>query len=145
MCSHSVSLSVVLVQLLSRVRLFATPSTAARQASLSFTVSLSVLKLMSTDPSCPLSSPPAFSLSQHLICSQRLFPSLSSVHASIYRVPSTCRLVLGFELKGHLISVLEAHKPARNKQRQSQNHLRPRSVGDQGRRLLGAMFEPRSK
>ena len=35
------------VQLLSRVRFFATPWTAARQASLSFTVSQSLLKLMS--------------------------------------------------------------------------------------------------
>ena len=38
---------VVLIQLLSRVRLFATPWTAANQASLSFTVSQSLLKLMS--------------------------------------------------------------------------------------------------
>ena len=37
------------VQLLSRVRLFETPWTAARQASLSFTVSRSLLKLMSIE------------------------------------------------------------------------------------------------
>ena len=37
----------VVVQSLSCVRLFVTPWTAARQASLSFTISLSVLKLMS--------------------------------------------------------------------------------------------------
>ena len=37
------------VQLLSRVRLFATPWTAARQASLSITNSQSLLKLMSTE------------------------------------------------------------------------------------------------
>ena len=37
---------VVIVQLLSCVRLFATPWTAAHQASLSFTVSYSLLKLM---------------------------------------------------------------------------------------------------
>ena len=37
------------VQLLSRVRLFATPWTAARQASLSFTISRSLLKLMSVE------------------------------------------------------------------------------------------------
>ena len=36
----------VVIQLLSRVQLFATPWTAARQASLSFTVSRSLLKLM---------------------------------------------------------------------------------------------------
>ena len=38
----------IVVQSLSRVRLFATPWTAARQAPLSFAVSRSLLKLMST-------------------------------------------------------------------------------------------------
>ena len=41
--------NVVAVQLLSCVRLFATPGTAACQASLSFTISLSLLKLISTE------------------------------------------------------------------------------------------------
>ena len=41
--------SIVVVQLLSRVRLSATPWTAARQASLSFTISQSLLKLMSIE------------------------------------------------------------------------------------------------
>ena len=40
----------VVVQLLSGVWLFATPRAAALQASLSFTVSRSLLKLMSTEP-----------------------------------------------------------------------------------------------
>ena len=60
------------VQSLSRVRLFATPWTAARQASLSITNSRSLLKPMSIEsdaiqPSHPLSSPypPALNLSQH--------------------------------------------------------------------------------
>ena len=54
---------VVVVQSLSCVRLFATPWTAAHQASLSFTISLSDV----IQPSRPLSSPPlpAFILSQH--------------------------------------------------------------------------------
>ena len=39
---------IIVVQSLSCVGLFATPKTAARQASLSFTISLSLLKLMST-------------------------------------------------------------------------------------------------
>ena len=70
------------VQWLSRVRLFATPWTAARQASLSITNSWSLLKLMSISdaiqPSHPLSSPspPAFNLSQH----QSLFKWASSSH-----------------------------------------------------------------
>ena len=60
------------VQMLSRVRLFVTPWTAAPQASLSFTISQSLLKLMSIESVMPsnhliLSSPssPAFNLSQH--------------------------------------------------------------------------------
>ena len=72
------------VQSLSRVRLFATPWTAARQASLSITNSRSLFKLMSIEsvmPSnhliccCPL-SPPAFNLPQH----QGLFQWVSSLY-----------------------------------------------------------------
>ena len=44
---------VVVVKLLSRVRLFATPSTAARQAYLSGTISQSLLKLLSTESVMP--------------------------------------------------------------------------------------------
>ena len=59
----------VVVQWLSRVQLFVTPSTAARRASLSFTISKSLLKLMSIElvmPSnqsvlrCPLLLPSVF-------------------------------------------------------------------------------------
>ena len=54
------------VQSLSRVRLFATPWTAARQASLSITNSRSLLKLMSIGLVMPLSpSPPTLNPSQH--------------------------------------------------------------------------------
>ena len=42
-------LIVVVVQLLSHVRLFETPWTAACQASVSFTISQSLLKLMSAE------------------------------------------------------------------------------------------------
>ena len=55
---------LVVVQLLSRVRLFATPWTAAPQASLSFTISWSLLKLLpieSVMPSNHLSSVIPFS------------------------------------------------------------------------------------
>jgi len=56
------------VQLLSRVRLFATPWTAACQASLSITNSQSLLKLMSTESVMP---------SNHLIlCHPLLLPSI---------------------------------------------------------------------
>ena len=56
------------VQSLSHVRLFATPWTAARQASLSITNSLSVLKLMSIESVMP---------SNHLnLCHPLLLPSI---------------------------------------------------------------------
>ena len=69
-------------QLLSRAQLFATPWTAACQASLSFTISQSLLKIMSIisdaiQPSHPLSPPfPSLYLPQH----QGLFQWVSSSH-----------------------------------------------------------------
>ena len=58
----------VVVQLLTCVRLFVTPWTAARQASLSFTISWSLLKLMSIESVMP---------SKHLIfCHSLLLPSI---------------------------------------------------------------------
>ena len=59
----------IVVQLLSCVRLFATPRTAARQASLSFTISWSLLKLMSIELVMP---------SNHLVfcCPLLLLPSV---------------------------------------------------------------------
>ena len=62
------SLYVVVIQSLSHVRLFGTPCIAAQQASLSFTISVSFLKLMSTEVvipfnhlilCCPLFLPPS--------------------------------------------------------------------------------------
>ena len=64
---------VVVVQSLSRVRLFATPWTAARQASLSITISWSLLKLMSIESAMP---------SNHLILCRPLL-LLPSVFPSI--------------------------------------------------------------
>ena len=70
---------VVIVQLLSRVPLFVTPWTAARQASPSFTISLSLLKFMSIEwvmPSnhlilcCPFSCLKSFPASGSLPVSQ---------------------------------------------------------------------------
>ena len=67
-----VTVVVLSFQLFSCVQLFVTPWTAAHQASLSFTISWSLLKLMSIElvmpiqPSHLLSSPsPAFNLFQH--------------------------------------------------------------------------------
>ena len=51
--AHSVQSQVVVVQLLSHVWLFATPWPAACQASLSFTISRSLLRLMSSESVMP--------------------------------------------------------------------------------------------
>ena len=48
-CHNDFFSEVFVVQSLSQVRLFAIPWTAAHQASLSFTISLSLLKFMSTE------------------------------------------------------------------------------------------------
>ena len=79
--SHSVCLSLLLfvvVQLLSCVLLFATPWTAAHQTSLSYTISWSLLKLMSIESVMP---------SNHLMLGFPLL-LLPSVFPSI-RVSST--------------------------------------------------------
>ena len=90
LCGHTILLSCAItqsVQLLSRVRLLATPWTAARQASLSITNSRSLLKLMSIE-SVMLSnhlsspSPPTLNLSQH----QGLFQWVGSSH----QAPKVC-------------------------------------------------------
>ena len=84
MTVYSKDIETVVVQLLSHVWLFVTPWTEAHQASLSFTISRSLLKLMCIElvmPSnhfilcCPL-PPPAFNLSQY----QGLFKWVSSSH-----------------------------------------------------------------
>ena len=62
---------IVVVQSLSHVRLFATPWTAACQASLSFTISRSLLELMSIESVMP---------SNHLIL---YHPLLSSIFPSL--------------------------------------------------------------
>ena len=70
---NSSSSSLVVVQSLTCVQLFVTPWTAASQASLSFTISLSLLKLLSVESVMP---------SNHLILC-RLFILLPSIFPSI--------------------------------------------------------------
>ena len=65
----SIGKDVVIVQLLGHVRLFATPWTAARQVSLSFTISWSLLKLVSIELVMP-------SNCLILCCSFLLLPSI---------------------------------------------------------------------
>ena len=64
-----INIELFVVQLLSRVRLFATPRTAALQASQSFTISQSLLKLMSIKSVMPLNY-------LILCCTFLLLPSL---------------------------------------------------------------------
>ena len=74
---------MVAVQSLSRVWLFATPWTTARQASLSFTISRSLLKLMSVESVMP---------SNHLLLPS-IFPSIrifSNESALLIRWPKYC-------------------------------------------------------
>ena len=64
---------LVVVQLLSCVQLFVTPWTAARQASLSFTVSQHLLKLMSIESMMP---PNHLILCHSLLLLPSIFPSI---------------------------------------------------------------------
>ena len=74
MCSNSIFCPTIQsVQLLSCVRLFATPWTAAHQASLSITVSQSLLKLMSTESVMPSSH---LTLCCPLLLLPSIFPSI---------------------------------------------------------------------
>ena len=80
--SRGLFCEVVVFQLLSQARLLATPWTAACQVSLSFTISPSLLKLMSiglmmsSNHHLSPTSHPALNLSQH----QGLFQRVSSSH-----------------------------------------------------------------
>ena len=72
------------VQSLSRVQLFATPWTAARQASLSITNSRSLLKLMSIEPMMPPNRP---ILCRPLLLLPSIFPSIRAFsNESVLRI-----------------------------------------------------------
>ena len=66
-------LEIFVVQLLSHVQLFVTPWTAACQASLSFTISRSLLKLMSVESVMPSSY---LTLCHPLLLLPSIFPSI---------------------------------------------------------------------
>ena len=85
----------IVVQLLSSVRLFATPRTAAHQASLFFTIFWSLLKLMSIESVMP---------SNHLIlcCPLLLLPSIfPGIIGKVQWVGSSCQVakLLGLQLQ----------------------------------------------
>ena len=84
-CLYQSAIILNVVQSLSHVQLFGMPWTAALQASLSFTISRSLLRFMSTEwvmlsnhliLLLPLPSPPALNLSQY----QGLFQSVRFLH-----------------------------------------------------------------
>ena len=83
---------VLVVQSLSRVQLLATPWTAAGQASLSFTISWSLLKLMSTESMMP---------SNHLILCPSLLvlPSIFPSSSLFQWVSFSCRVAKVLELQ----------------------------------------------
>ena len=68
------------VQLLSHVRCFATPWTAAHQASLSFTISWSLLKLMSIESVMPSNHLILFLLLLSIFPSIRVFSNEFALH-----------------------------------------------------------------
>ena len=80
--SNNAQVALSSVQFLSPVRLFATPGTAARQASLSITNSRSLLKLMSTEsvmPSNHLILCPPLLLLPSILPSIRVFSNESAL------------------------------------------------------------------
>ena len=77
--SSSRHISISSVQSLSRVRLFATPRTAACQASLSITNARNLLKLMSIESVMPSSRP---ILCRPPLLPPSIFPSISQFFAS---------------------------------------------------------------
>ena len=86
---------IVVVPSLSHVQLFVTPSTVAHQASLSFTISWSLLKLMFIDSMMP---------SNHLIlcCPLLLLPSiLPRIRVFFHSVGSSHQLAKVLELQHH--------------------------------------------
>ena len=87
---HSISLSGCCVQLLNHVQLFVTPWTAACQVSLSFTISRTLLKLMSIELVMPSSH---LILCHPLLFLPSIFPSIRvffSESALCIRWPKYC-------------------------------------------------------
>ena len=85
--------SSIVVQSLSRVQLFATPWTAAHQASLSFTISQSLLKLIFFELVMPFSH---LSLCYSLLPLPSIFPSISLFQpvGSLHQVAKVLELQL---------------------------------------------------
>ena len=93
-----VSWNIVIAQSLSHVQLLVTPGTAARQASLSFTTSWSLLKLMSIESVMPSNHLTLFSpllLLPSIFPSIRVFCNESALHI---RWPKYCSFSFSISL-----------------------------------------------
>ena len=93
---------IVVVQLLSCVWLFVTPWTAARQGSLSFTISWSLLKLISTESVMPSISPcHLLLLLISIFPSIRVFSNESPLHIRWLRASASASAALPVNLQGY--------------------------------------------
>ena len=106
---------ITVVQLLSCVQLFATLWTAAHQASLPFTISGSLLKLMSIESAMPsnhlsLPFPPALNFSQH----QGLFQWVGSLHqvAILHIFYIFCTCLHRFLVQGKYLLIYKENDPS---------------------------------
>ena len=82
--------SVLIVQSLSCVQLFETPWTAAYQASLSFTISQSLLKLMSIESVMPSNH---LFLSHHLLLLPSIFLSIRVFDSELQQLHQVTKLL----------------------------------------------------
>ena len=83
MCDSKIHIFyIVVVQLLSCVQLFVTSWTAAHQVSLSFTISQSLLKLLSIESVMPSNH---LSLCHSLLLLPSIFPSITDIYLMPYR------------------------------------------------------------
>ena len=104
---------IVVFQLLSRVWLFATPWTAARQTSLSFTISQMLLKLISIEsvmPSNDLDLWHPLLLLHSIFPSIRVFSNESALHIRWLKY-ETSALVLPMNIHGWFILGLTVGSP----------------------------------
>ena len=94
--SYVVTIPNFVVQMLSCVQLIATPCSAARQASLSFTISYRLLKLMSIESMMPSSH---LSLCCSFLLLPSIFPSIREVSSSHQQVSSSHQMAKVLELQ----------------------------------------------
>ena len=134
--NNKFTLFFVTVQSVSHVRLFATPWSSARQASLSFTVSWSLLKLMSIESVMPsnhliLCHPPFSSSTQSFPASGSFLMSWLFPSGGQSTGASASELVLPMNIQGwfplgltSLIHFLVANKIISNTKRTSRFHFK---------------------